>query len=262
MKEELCRAFCDEIRIREVPAGLAVSTAFDGFGGEPIGFYVIGPDHAGRYHLEDDGTTIPLLEAHGADRENKTRAEAFEAMLEDAGAEVNEATAEIASKPVPYENLPGTAIKFVALLLRLQDLELLTPERVASTFKEDATRAIVETLKDWDVDIREAESIAPTIEFPADLLIRAPGRDPVAVFLAATEHRLLEAVIAQMAAMYETQTVCSVIALLDRDTSVTKKARVKAGNRLSAVTYFEGDESAAIQRIKREVLGPKVATIH
>jgi hypothetical protein len=262
VKDELCKAFCNEIRLRDVPAGVAVSTGFDGLGGEPIGFYIVGPDGAGRYHLEDDGTTVPLLEALGADRDNKTRVEAFDAMLEEYSAEFNEETGELLTKPVPVEHLPQAAMKFVALLLRLQDLELLTPERVASTFKEDATHALVEIFKDRNVVIKEEEPIAPSIEFPADLIIQAPERDPVAVFLAATEQKLLEAVVAQMAAMYETHTVCSVIALLDKDTSVNKKTRTKAANRLAAVTYYEGDESAAIRRIEREVLGPQIGTVH
>ena len=262
MKDELCKAFCDELLVRDVPAGLAVSTAFDGLGGEPLGFYVIGPDEAGRYRLEDDGTTMPLIEAEGADLDNKTRAEAFSAMLNEYGAAYNEASGELHTPSLTQDQLPLAAMRFVALLLRLQDLVLLTPERVASTFRQDAILAIQGVLAGSDAEIKEDEPIAPTIEFPADLMLSAPNRDPVAIFLAATDQRLLEAVVAQMAAMYETRTACSVIALLDRDTSVTRKMRRHAANRLTAVTYYEGDESAAITRIQREVLGPHISTVH
>ena len=44
VKDDLCKAFCDEILVREVPAGLAVATGFDNFSGDTIGFYIIGPD--------------------------------------------------------------------------------------------------------------------------------------------------------------------------------------------------------------------------
>lgn len=262
MKEELCKAFCNELRIREVPVGMAVSTAFNGLGGQPLGFYVVGPDQTGRYRLEDDGTTIPLIEAQGADTNNKTRAEAFSAMLEEYGGEYREGAGELTTLPLLLEQVPQAAMKFVALLLRLQDLVLLTPERVASTFREDATRAIQNSLAGTGVEIKEDEFIAPTIEFPADLLIRAPQRDPVAVFLAATDQRLLEAVVAHMAAIHEAKTACSIIALLDKDTSVTRKTQKKAANRLTAVTYYEGDESAAITRIQREVLGSRSSMLH
>lgn len=262
MKDELCKAFCNELRIRDVPAGMAVSTTFNGLGGEPLGFYVVGPDDTGRYRIEDDGTTMAMVEVQGADLDNKTRADAFFSMLEEYGVEYREEEGELTTLPLRLEQVPQAAIKFLALLIRLQDLVLLTPERAASTFKEDASRAIRNSLAITGVEIKERESIAPTIEFPADLLVRAPDRDPVAVFLAATEQRLLEAVVAQMAAIYEAGTVCSVIALLDKDTSVTRKMRKHAANRLTAVTYFEGDESAAIKRIQREVLGSRSPVVH
>jgi flagellar biosynthesis GTPase FlhF len=154
------------------------------------------------------------------------------------------------------EDVPGAAFKFVALLLRLQDLVLLTPERAASTFREDATKAIRESLG-RKADIKENEPIAPGIEFPADLIIRSGDRDPVAVFLAMSEQRVLEAVVAQMAVTYEAHASCSVIALLEKDSSVTRKMRTRASNRLTAMPIFEGDQKAAIQRIEREVLGRK-----
>ena len=150
--------------------------------------------------------------------------------------------------------MPSAAFKFVALLLRLQDLILLTPERAASTFREDATKAIHESLGSR-VNIRENEPIAPGIEFPADLILQYPGREPVAVFLAMSEQRVLEAVVAQMAVTYEAHLSCSVIALLEKDGSVTRKMRTRASNRLTAMPIFEGDEKAAIHRIQREVLG-------
>lgn len=260
MKQELCKAFCDQLRVRDVPAGLAVSTAFTLSHGDPVGFYVIGPDILGRFRIEDDGTTIPMIEAAGADLEAQTRQEAVEAMLNEYGAIYDAERGELRTLPVAPDDIPHAALKFVALLLRLQDLVLLTPERVASTFREDAVKAIRVALANR-ATIRENESIAPGIEFPADLIIEATGRDPVAVFLAMSEQRVLEAVVAQMAATYEAHSSCPVIALLDKDTSVSRRMRQRASNRLAAMPIFEGDERAAIQRIELEVLG-RHHTVH
>ena len=237
-----------------------MSTGFDWFGGEPLGFYVVGPDQSGFYCLEDDGTTLPLIEAQGADLEGQTRLEAFTAMLDEYGVTYDEERTELKSAPMPQEDIPKAAMRFVALLLRVQDLVLLTPERARSTFKDDAVRKIRETIGD-EAEIEEGEPIAPGIEFPADLVLRAPSRDPVAIYLAASEQRVLEAVVAQMAAMYEAHTRCAVIALLERDTSITRKMRRHASNRLTAMPIFEGDEGAAITRIRREVLGLEF-TVH
>jgi len=258
LKKELCKAFCDQLQIREVPAGLAVSTAFSFSDSEPVGFYVIGPDALGRYRIEDDGRTIPLIEAEGVDLETSTRQEALSSLLAEYGVEYDYEKGELSTLHLSSDQVPASALKFVALLLRLQDLILLTPERAASTFREDAKRAITAALAKR-ASIRENEVIAPGIEFPADLIIQAGSRDPVAVFLAMSEQRVLEAVVVQMALAYEAHISCSVIALLEKDSSITKKMRTRASNRLTAMPIFEGDQKAAVQRIEREVLGRAAA---
>jgi hypothetical protein len=103
--------------------------------------------------------------------------------------------------------------------------------------------------------ILENQSPAIGVEFPADLLIEAPSRRPAAVYLAMSEQRVLEAVVAQMAVTYESKADFSVIALLEKDSSVTGGMRQRASNRLTAMPIFEGDEQEAVQRIAREVLG-------
>ena len=52
-------------------------TAFGLTDGEPLGFYVVGPDPVGRYRVGDDGTTIALIEAARASLETETRQEAL-----------------------------------------------------------------------------------------------------------------------------------------------------------------------------------------
>lgn len=260
MKELLCKAFCDQISVRDVPAGLAVSTALDLSTGEPLGFYITGPDQAGRYRIEDDGATIPLIEASGVDLETQTRAEATAALYQEYGAAYNPSTGELSTPALLSEQIPKRALQFVALLLRLQDLALLTRERAASTFREDAIKAIGSAIGSR-ATINERKSPASGIEFPADLMIEAPNRAPVAVYLAMSEQRVLEAVVAQMALTYEVKVDCSIIALLEKDSSVTSRMRQRASNRLAAMPIFDGDEEAAVGRIAREVFGRSV-TLH
>ena len=260
MKEALCKAFCDELRLREVPAGLAVSTVYDWMG-EPLGFYIVGPDTLGRYSIEDDGTTVPLIEAAVSDLEAPTRAEALESMLQEYGAQYHEERGELTTPLLREEQVPHAAMKFLGLLLRLQDLILLTPERVESTFRADARKAIHQALGER-ARIREKEAILPMIEFPADLIIEAAGRAPVAVYLAMSEQKVLEAVIAQMAAQHEAHIDCLFIALLEKETSISRKTLKHAANRLTALPIFEGDEQQAIKRIEREVFGTHSDTVH
>ena len=140
MKEELCKAFCDDLTVREVGAGLAVSTPFDGFNGEPIGFYIVRESvPPGYFHLEDDGTTIPMLEACGIDFASPTRSEAFAELISENGIIYDVDATVLKTQALPEDRIPDAARRFMAVLLRLQDFLLLTPERVASTFREDAT---------------------------------------------------------------------------------------------------------------------------
>jgi Domain of unknown function DUF1828 len=260
VKDLLCKAFCNELAVRAVPAGLAVRTPFTMSSGEPLGFYILGPDPTGRYRLEDDGSTMPLIEAAGVDLNTQTRQDAVAELFEEYKAQYDQETGELSTPPMPHDDVPARALQFAALLLRLQDLLLLKPERAASTFREDAIRNI-KTLIGDRAAIEENRSPAGGIEFPADLLIHAQGRTPVAVYLAMSEQRVLEAVVAQMAVTYEAKSDCAIIALVERDTSISGRMRQRAVNRLAAMPIYQGDEIAAVARIGREALG-RPFTLH
>ena len=127
-----------------------------------------------------------------SDLESPTRAEALESMLQEYGAQYDEDRGELTTTLLREDQVPHAAMNFLGLLLRLQDLILLTPERVESTFREDASKAIYRALGER-AKIREREAISPMIEFPADLIIEAADRAPVAVYLAMSEQKVLEA---------------------------------------------------------------------
>jgi hypothetical protein len=201
-----------------------------------------------------------MIEAMGVHLESHTRRDALAELYAEYGAMYNPDSGELLTPPMAEDAIPQRSLQFVALLLRLQDLVLLTPERVASSFREDAKKAIERSLS-GKATIHENQSPASGIEFAADLLIEAPGRTPVAVFLAQSEQRVLEAVVAQMAITYEASVDCSIIALLEKDSSISRRMRGRASNRLTALPIYEGDESEAVQRIVREVLGHRT-TIH
>jgi hypothetical protein len=256
MKEEICRAFCNEVAVKEVPVGLAVSTPFRRSDGDAISFYVVKANTlTSLARLEDDGQTMPYLEACGVDFETQTRKKAFETLLMEYGAEYDENENLIHTPYIREDDLPRVALHFSALLLRLYDFLLLTQEHVESTFKEDATKRIKESIGERAV-VKENTPVSQKLtEVTPDLLILPPGRDPVAVFLSQSSTRVHEAIFLQMAALYEAQEPLSVVALLETETTLTRDMHRRARNRLAAVTSWEGDQIAAIQRIEREVIG-------
>ncbi len=256
MKNQICRAFCDEIRVREVPVGLSIGTAFRRPDGDAIGFYVIkNPLESSLARLEDDGTTIPYLEAAGVDFETQTRQKAFSAILDEYGAQYDADEAVIRTPDMPEHEIARAAIGFAALLLRLSDFLLLSQEHVESAFKEDAKKRIRDAIG-ARAKIEEDEVVNDHLsEVKPDLVIRAPNRDPVAIFISQSQQRVNDANFLQMAALYESRDPLSVIALLEGDSSITSKLRQRASNRLSALPVYRHDEGQAVQRIVREAVG-------
>ncbi len=260
MKDEICRAFCDSITVRTVPAGIALSTTAATINGDPIGFYAIElPD--GRFRLEDSGLIVPFLYAVGADLENDGRREAFEEILSESDASFDDDTLEIVSNPVLRRDLPHAAVRFVSTLLRVSDLSALAQEKVASTFKSDATTRLKERLA-GQAEFREAEPVSAALsEWEPDIIVQAPSRDPVAVFLIQSDQRALEALLLQADSEKHLLPV-SVVALLEHDMSVSKKTRIKVANRLEATPIFGGGEADAINRIALSVLGRGERPLH
>jgi Domain of unknown function DUF1828 len=259
MKDDLCMAFCNEISVADVPVGYAVSTAFRRADGDPIEFFIITKNQLpGLYRLEDDGQTIPYLEACGVDFDTQMRAKAFDTLLAEYGAEFDKDEAVIHTPNVPYKEMPRAALRFVALLLRVSDFLLLTQEHIENTFREDAAKRIRETIGDRAGISENLPASDRLGEVVPDMVIRAPNRDPVAVFFGQSIQKVNEAIFLQMAALYEAREALSVVALLEAENSVSRDLRQRAANRLSAVPVYRGDEIAAIQRIEREALGRTV----
>jgi Domain of unknown function DUF1828 len=220
MKEQLCKAFCDNVQVRQVPAGFAVSTGFLDPSGDRVGFYVRRQQN-GTYRLEDDGFMLPALEATGLDFSSGTRGEAMQQLLCEYGVSIDDEMRGFAIPDVSESSLPAAAMKFVAFSLRVRDFELMTEARVLGTFREDVDRLLRQSLGDRAM-IDENVPIAPELsDFSADFVLRAKGRPPVGVFLGTTDARVLEAIIVRMRALHETNIKCSIIALLERSRNIT-----------------------------------------
>jgi hypothetical protein len=259
IKEDICRAFCNDVVVTIVPIGLAIGTPFRRSDGDAISFYVNTSNTLpGLARLEDDGETIPYLEACGVDFDTATRKKAFDELLKEYGAEYDETENIIRTPNMREAELPRAALLFTALLLRLYDFLLLTQEHVESTFKEDAKKRIKQVIGSR-AQIKEDEAVSATLsEIIPDLVIAAEGRDPVAVFLTQSAVRVQDAIILQMDALYVVKEPLAVVALVENQNTLSREMQRRAGNRLAAVTTWEGDQVAAVQRIEREVIGAEI----
>lgn len=252
MKERLCRAFCDDLNVRDVPAGLAVSTGFTFPDGDRIGFYIRTDSGTGLSEIQDSGLVFPSLEASGLDLKNAGRAEAFSALQREYGVTFNDDEREFRLERVPEGEVPYAALRFVSFLLRVGDLLLLNEERVANTFRDDVGHRLRELAGDR-ITVQERAEISPELsDFIPDFVLKTDDRPPVGVFLGTSDARVLEALYLQMRAEHETHTPVSIVALLERERAISAKVRQQANNRLSAVANYRGDEAGALGRIIKE----------
>jgi hypothetical protein len=260
VKEQICRAFCDEITVREVPFGLAISTAFTFPDGDKIGFYVRKDVTSGLFEIQDTGLVFPTLEASGLDLKNRSRAEALASLQGEYGVILDDDDREFRLNGVTESELPRAALRFVSFMLRVGDLLLLEEERVANTFRDDVERMLREQIGDR-AQIQVGVPLAPGLEdFAPDYVVTADSRMPVGVYLGTSDARVLEALFVQMRATYETHIACSVVAVIENEKNIGRKVRQQAMNRLTAVLPFRGDEAGAIGRIVKEVVGGPYVT--
>lgn len=256
LQELLCKEFCGALTVRKVPSGYALGTGYVDEDGDAIGFYVVGPDNDGKFRIEDDGLSIVSIEANGIDLSSKTRSEAFNSLLREYNVLFDEENGELTTNPLSEAELASASMRFLAFLLRVQDLLLLSQERVASTFKEDAMRLLAERIQgkaDIDQDSYVHEELK---DCPVDVVIRAPNRLPVALYFANSDLKVMEALLLQSYA--ENKNIdCSVVALLETTHGITKEKQQRAFNHLDAVPVFRGGEEDAIARIVKEATGER-----
>lgn len=252
MKHLICDAFCASLDVRQVPAGYVVSTPYENADGDPLLVYFV-KDERGRWRLEDDGTQVPLLEANGVDLSGKSRGDAFDALLDEYGVELNAHARTLCSPPLSEAELGPAAVSFVALLLRLQDLALLSPQIVRSTFREDALVAIHKAF-DGRADVADQAELSPELGGQeADVVIRSPAAPPVGIFFATSEERALQALVVKMEMDKYRDIATSIILLLEyaKTNPVRPPTLGLAMARLDAVVSFREAQHDTLARIAR-----------
>lgn len=253
MKELICKAFCDSVKVTDLPRniGFGISSTLFEANGDLAGVYAIGPNKYGRWRLDDSGWVAPMLSSSGYDLSSEQRLQVFEDILIKSGLQFDHEGLEIFVDGVEEKDVPAAAIRFFAALSRVSDLGGWSQERIRSTFRSDVAASLRELLP--GVDIREGAPADDRVpDLFADLVLQAPGERPVALYLAQSEVSLLEAMLMRS----ETASLPNrpkVVAIMEREKSAPAKTRTRAHNRLDVVAVHEGDARAAIQRIADEV---------
>ena len=254
MKDLLCKAFCESLDVMSVPAGYAVRTPYSNIDGDPLLVYFV-RDGRGRWRIEDDGTQVALLEASGVDIGGKARGEVFQSLLQEHDVQFDTDARTIYSPPLPEAELGAVAVRFVALLLRLQDFALLTPQIVRSTFREDAVAAIKASFSGLARIEEDAPFVPEMLGQEADIVIISPSGPPLGIFFGTSEENALHALVAKMEAEKYLGVEGRVALLVERSKShpIREGTFALALARLDVVVSFRESKEDAMSRFGRLV---------
>lgn len=174
-------------------------------------------------------------------------------MLDEYGVELNAHARTLCSPPLAEAELGLAAVRFVALLLRLQDLALLSPQIVRNTFREDALAAIHKEF-DGRADVSDQAQLSPElVGQEANVVIRSPAAPPVGIFFATSEERALQALVVKMEMDKYRDIATSIILLLEhaKVNPVRPPTLGLAMARLDAVVSFREAQHDTLGRIAR-----------
>ena len=193
---DLCKVLCSGLAMREVPIGYAIKTPFVGPDGDAISLYMRrSKETPGVVRFEDDGGTIASLEEDGVPIDSDTRMQALSDLLKQYDAFYDENAALLHTDYFQESRAPANLAKFMALMLRVQDLRMLNRERVRETFKDDV-RKFVEANFQGRVIIEEDKNPNEILkDYVADFVLTAPDGATLAIYATSTENKALEALL-------------------------------------------------------------------
>ncbi|MXP14859.1 DUF1828 domain-containing protein [Altererythrobacter confluentis] len=252
----LCRSFCEEITVRNVPSGLAISTAFSDASGDRISFYAVETNDGWR--LEDDGDYLAGLIARDVPIMDGIRSTLLDGILAEGGAHWDQETFEIRSETVEKSRLSSQIVPFLSSLVRVRDLELLSRENVRSTFREDFLSQSRERLEDFIIVDEEGPVTRDFSEFPPDLVFRPKaelGRYPAAIYLINSNDKLNEALLAWQEMQIQNRSDFKVIGVIEdaEMKGISRKKFQRAQNRRLPMPIFRGDEDSAVSMVAKEM---------
>jgi Domain of unknown function DUF1828 len=255
MKEQLCRAFCAKLHVEPVLVGWSVQTPYRLPDGDPVMFFIVNAQND-RAHLEDDGATVGLLEEAGVSLDKRgARFAAFEELLSQHDATYDEQAGVIRTAEMAVPQIADASVKFTALMLRVHDLAMLTVERVKQSWRDDAMRDLHEKF-DAVATVEENVPVSGKASgIDADAVIRVPDRPPVAVIMATSNAKGLQALVLKMELeKYQNQDT-PVILLVERskENPLSEGTYALAQSRLNGVHTYRGTELEAMAAISRFV---------
>lgn len=253
LKDQICKALCDDFIVRAVPLGYAIRSPFDWFSGDRLVFYVRREND--RVRFEDDGATVAELEAAGVDFETETRLEALNALLKSHNVFFDRDTVTFHTSWRSEDDLGRHVVPFLSFLNRLQDLQLLNREIVRSTFKEDLFSALQDRLS-TEAALEKDSSPTPSLrDHRADVVVRHKSGRIAAIFAVSSEQKALEAIL--LSKEVELQKIDNVVPFLiyeeQNSPRINRRTHSRALNSDLNLAVWGEEHSAAVEKVARHL---------
>lgn len=193
LERAICSAFCEGFHVREVPIGYSIRTPLDWLSQEPLVFFA--EVSGGAIRFTDSGDTLLQLEDEAGDLRSESRIRAISELAASHKVQFDEEGASFYSDWIAEDKAGPGAITFLSFMNRLQDLALLSRERVAGTFREDLIDALRSEFGDR-LEVSERESLTDDHpDYIADAVISG-GQRSAAIYAATSDLKVLEALLA------------------------------------------------------------------
>lgn len=195
VQKKICAAFCEGLSVREVPLGYAIRTPFTWLHGEPL--IVFGEKFDGLIRMRDAGDTLALLEDVAGDLSSGTKMDALRQIASEHGVTFDEENTLFVSEWAEEGQLGDAAIRFMSFLNRVQDMSLLSRDKVTNAFRDELTEAIKEHFSGQQYEVGVRDSISEDHkEYTADVIIRTAQKQ-AAIYAAVSEVNVLEALLTE-----------------------------------------------------------------
>ena len=258
LRDGICKTFCGDLAVKVLPSGIAVTTTFQDAVSDPIACF-IERDDAGWY-MADDGHFLSDTVARGIDIQTGARKDFLDRILAPVGAWCDLRNLEIRTHTQQTVPGPDDILRFITALVRARDVTFWSRERIRSTFKDDAYKALAERFAER-ADLWRSAPVDDTLqEFPADAVLRPRVKNgglasTTAVFIVQVLDTMNEALMLWMEARAQHRSDIRVAALVEDGTiNLGSNKAQRAFNRIDATAIYRGDETAAIDRIERVAL--------
>jgi Domain of unknown function DUF1828 len=254
VKHQICEANCNGIKVSDIPIGYAIVTPFNWFTGDRLRYFA--RRQGSLIRLEESGDTLFEIEGAGVDLSAASRSSILSDLCNEYGVIFDDDEGLFRTDYAQESDIGLLSIKFLAFMMRVQDLTFTRKEKVASTFREDLILAFKNRFEpDFKVEINDAP-ISDLGLYKVDIIVRSDNGKLAAIYPATSEERALQALL--FAKELETNKIDNVVPFLIFERGggsgrITEATLAKAHNSELNLANWDGGAHTVLDKVTRHL---------